>query len=124
MEKIKVLVVDDKKIIGDLFDFTLGYTGGYEITVVDNANAALDAVKKKPFDVAFLDIVMPEKDGVATLQEIRTVAPKLPIVMMSGYSVEEKRNRARELGAITCLKKPFEMEDVKRVIQVAMGKEV
>ena len=124
MEKIRVLVVDDKKIIGDLFDFTLGYTGGYDITVVDNASAALEVVKKRTFDVAFLDIVMPEKDGVATLQEIRTVAPHLPIVMMSGYSVEEKRTQACELGAITCLKKPFEIEDVKRVIQVAIGKEV
>ncbi len=49
--------------------------------------------------------------------------PKLPIVMMSGYSVEEKRSKAKELGAVTCLKKPFEMEDVKKVIKVVIGKE-
>ncbi len=123
MQKIRVLVVDDKKVIGDLFDFTLGYEG-YDITVVDNAVSALEMIKKKSFDVAFLDIVMPEKDGVAALQEIRTISPQLPIVMMSGYSVEEKRSQARELGAITCLKKPFEIEDVKRVINLAIGKEV
>ena len=123
MEKIKILVVDDKKIIGDLFDFTLGYSG-HEITVADNAAAAMEVVKNKEFDIAFIDIVMPGKDGVAILEEIRTIAPKLPIVMMSGYSVEEKRNKAQDLGAITCLKKPFEMEDVKMVIKVAIGKEV
>ena len=123
MEKIRILVIDDKKIIGDLFAFTLGYSG-HDITVVDHAAAAVEAVKNKEFDIAFIDIVMPGKDGVAILQEIRTLAPKLPIVMMSGYSVEEKRNKARDLGAITCLKKPFEMEDVKRVIKVAIGKEV
>ena len=123
MEKIRILVVDDKKIIGDLFDFTLGYSG-HDITVVDNAAAALEAVKNKEFDIAFIDIVMPGKDGVAILQEIRAIVPKLAIVMMSGYSVEEKRNKAQDLGAIACLKKPFEMEDVKRVIRAAIGKEV
>ena len=123
MEKVKVLVVDDKKIIGDLFDFTLGYSG-YDITVVDNAVAAIDAVKNKEFDIAFIDIVMPDKDGVSILQDIRVIAPKLPIVMMSGYSVEEKRSKSKDLGAITCLKKPFEMEDVKKVIKVAIGKDV
>ncbi len=123
MEKVKVLVVDDKKIIGDLFDFTLGYSG-YDITVVDNAAAAIAAVKNKEFDIAFIDIVMPDKDGVSILQDIKAITPKLPIVMMSGYSVEEKRSKAKDLGAVTCLKKPFEMDDVKKVIKVAIGKDM
>ena len=123
MEKIRILVIDDKKIIGDLFAFTLGYSG-HTITVADHAAAAVEAVKNKEFDIAFIDIVMPGKDGVAIFKEIQAIVPKLPVVMMSGYSVEDKRNKARDLGAITCLKKPFEMEDVKRVIKVAIGKEV
>ena len=123
MDKIKILVVDDKKIIGDLFDFTLGYSG-HDITVVNNARDALDAVKKNRFDIAFLDIVMPERDGVAILEDIKTAAPDLPIVMMSGYSVEDKRIRAKELGAVTCLKKPFEMDDVRKIVKVAIGKDI
>ncbi len=123
MDKIKVLVVDDKKVIGDLFDFTLGYSG-HHITVVDNCLDAINAIRKQDFDIAFLDIVMPGKDGVEILREIRSVSPKLPIIMMSGYSVEEKRAQAQALGAVTCLKKPFEMEDVKRAIKAAIGREI
>ncbi len=123
MEKIKVLVVDDKKIIGDLFDFTLGYSG-HDITVVDNAMDAMDAIQKQNFDVAFLDIVMPGKDGVEVLREIRQQSPHLPIIMMSGYSVQDKRSQAEVLGVVTCLKKPFEMEDVKKAIKAATGKEI
>ena len=123
MEKLKVLVVDDKKVIGDLFDFTLGYSG-HQITVVDNALDAVNAIRKQEFDVAFLDIVMPGKDGVEVLKDIRTISPKLPIIMMSGYSVEDKRSQAQALGAITCLKKPFEMEDVKKAIKAAIGREI
>ncbi len=58
MEKIKILVIDDKKVIGDLFSFTLGYSG-HDITVADNAASAVEAVKNKEFDIAFIDIVMP-----------------------------------------------------------------
>ena len=123
MNRLKILVVDDKKVIGDLFDFTLGYSG-HIITVLDNPKDALHVVRDNDFDIAFLDIVMPEKDGVELLQELRTIAPKLPVIMMSGYSVEDKKIKARELGAITCLKKPFEIDDVKRVIKSAIGKDV
>lgn len=123
MDKIKVLVVDDKKIIGDLFDFTLGY-GGHDITCVNTAEEAIDAVNNEEFDIAFLDIVMPEKDGVSLLEDIKTIRPNLAVVMMSGYSVDEKRKRANELGAVTCMKKPFEMDDVRKVVKEAIGKDI
>ncbi|MFA5087706.1 MAG: response regulator [Candidatus Omnitrophota bacterium] len=123
MNILKILVVDDKKVIGDLFEFTLGYSG-HIITVVDNASAAIEAVKNKEFDIAFIDIVMPVKDGVELLSEIRGAASRLPIVMMSGYSVEDKKRQARNLGAVTCLKKPFDIDDVKKIIKAVTGKDV
>lgn len=123
MDKIKVLVVDDKKVIGDLFNFTLGYSG-HDIKVVDNAAAAVEVVMHEKFDIVFLDIVMPGKDGCEILEKIKAIAPQLPVVMMSGYSVEDKKLKARDLGAVTCLKKPFELDDVKRAIKLAIGKEI
>ena len=64
LDKIKMLVVDDKKIIGDLFDFTFGYSG-HKVTVVTNAKDALAAVTKDSFDVAFL-----AKDGFKDIVKI------------------------------------------------------
>ena len=121
--RIKVLVVDDKKVIGDFFDFTLGYFG-HEITVVNNPNDAAKAAQTKVFDIAFLDIMMPQKDGVEVLKEIKSSVPGLPVVMMSGYSLQERRDLARELGAVECLKKPFELDDVRRVVREALGKSI
>ena len=123
MYRLKILVVDDKKVIGDLFDFTLGYSG-HVITVVNSAAEALEAIKVQEFDIAFVDIVMPGKDGVQLLEEVRKIASKLPVVMMSGYSVDDKKNKAKELGAVICLKKPFEIDDVKKVIKTMIGKDV
>ena len=123
MGKLKILVVDDKKVIGDLFDFTLGF-GGHAITFADNAKSAVDAIKDKNFNIVFLDIIMPEKDGIETLKEIKTLSPNLPIVMMSGYSIEEKKVNAKQLGAVGCLKKPFEIDDVKKIIKLATGQDI
>jgi CheY-like chemotaxis protein len=121
--RIKVLVVDDKKVIGDFFDFTLGYFG-HEITVVNNPNEAAKAAQSKDFDIAFLDIMMPDKDGVEVLREIRSKVPNLPVVMMSGYSLQERRDKAMELGAVDVLKKPFELSDVRQVIRKALDKTI
>ena len=123
MDKLNILVVDDKKIIGDLFDFTLGYSG-HKITVVDKAQAAYAAVRGQNFNIAFIDIVMPEKDGVEVLKELKRLSPQLPIVMMSGYSLDDKKKSAGELGAVACLKKPFDIDEVKALIKSVLNKDI
>jgi len=102
---------------------TLGY-GGHFIQWVDNAQDAIEIIKKESFDIAFLDIVMPGPDGITILEQIKVIVPQLPVVMMSGYSVDEKRDRSKQLGAVSCIKKPFEMDDVRQVIKMALGKEI
>lgn len=119
--RIRVLVVDDKKVIGDFFDFTLGYFG-HDITVVRDPREASKAAQKKHFDIAFLDIMMPELNGVDVLREIKSVVPDLPVVMMSGYSLQEMKDEAMRLGAAGCLKKPFELDDVRHVMKRTLGK--
>jgi two-component system NtrC family response regulator len=121
--RIKVLVVDDKKVIGDFFDFTLGYFG-HDITVVHDPREALKVAQQKDFDIAFLDIMMPEKNGVDVLREIKSVIPHLPVVMMSGYSLQEMKDEAMHLGAAWCLKKPFELDDVRQVMKMTLGKNI
>jgi|CXWL01.1.fsa_nt_gi CheY-like chemotaxis protein len=121
--RIKVLVVDDKKVIGDFFDFTLGYFG-HDITVVHDPREAVKVAQQQDFDIAFLDIMMPEKNGVEVLREMKKVVPQLPVVMMSGYSLQEMKDEAMQLGAAWCLKKPFELDDVRQVMNVTLGKNI
>lgn len=120
---INVLVVDDKKVIQDFFDFTLGFYG-HVITVLHNPQDVSNILKQKNFDIVFLDMVMPLKDGVQVLREIKGICPQLPVVMMSGYSLQEQKDEALRLGACGCLKKPFELEDIKRIIKEAIGRDV
>ena len=123
MNQLKILVVDDKEVIGDFFNLTMGYYG-HQITVVDDLALTLQAIKNNQFDIAFIDMIMPGQDGVEVLKEVKAIAPGLPVVMMSGYSLDEKRQQARNLGAVDCLKKPFEVEDIRRVVKQAIGEDI
>lgn len=123
MNRLNILVVDDKKVIGDFFNLTMGYYG-HCITVVHDLTQTLEAVKNQVFDIAFMDMVMPDNDGVAVLKEVKAVTPQLTVVMMTGYSLDEKRQQASLLGAVDCLKKPFEVDDIRRIVKEAIGREI
>ncbi len=121
--RINVLVIDDKKVIRDFFDITLGYYG-HNITVLHDPMDVASVLDGKEYDIAFVDMMMPEKDGVEVLKELKSARPQMPVVMMSGYSLEEKRRQALDLGACGCLKKPFEVEDLRTIIREMTGKTI
>ena len=123
MKPINILVVDDKKVIGDFFNLTMGYYG-HHITVAHDLAQTLQAVKDQEFDIVFMDMVLPGRDGVEVLKELKSIKPQLAVVMMSGYSLDEKRRQAKELGAVDCLKKPFEVDDIRRVVKEAIGQDI
>ncbi|MDE2027526.1 MAG: response regulator [Candidatus Omnitrophica bacterium] len=123
MKHLNILVVDDKKVIGDFFDLTMGYYG-HHITVARDLDHTLQALEAEKFDIAFMDMMMPDNDGVKVLQEVKQRVPALPVVMMSGYSLEEKILQAGRLGAVNCLKKPFEVDDIRRAVYEAIGQEI
>jgi DNA-binding NtrC family response regulator len=80
---------------------------GHEATVCDNANRALELVKSQPFDMMLSDVVMPGKDGIALLEELRNLGVTLPVVMISGQANIEMAVRATRLGAADFLEKPL-----------------
>lgn len=123
MSQLKVLVVDDKRIVGDFFNLVLGCRG-HQIKITQQGKEALDLILQESFDIVFVDIVMPQQDGIKILKEIKRISPQLPVVMMSGFSIDEKCEQSLQLGALSFLKKPIELEDVRRIIKEATGKEV
>jgi len=80
---------------------------GHEATVCDNANRALELVKSQAFDMMLSDVVMPGKDGIALLEELRNLGVTLPVVMISGQANIPMAVRATQLGAADFLEKPL-----------------
>src|SRR5438309_1354780 len=80
---------------------------GHEATVCDNAARALELVKSEAFDMMLSDVVMPGKDGLSLLEDLRKAEIPLPVVMISGQANIEMAVRATRLGAVDFLEKPL-----------------
>jgi len=90
---------------------------GHEATVCDNAARALDLAKAERFDLILSDVVMPGRDGIALLEDLKNGGVAAPVVMMSGQATIEMAVRATRLGAIDFLEKPVSTE--KLLVTVA-----
>src|SRR5450755_3276239 len=80
---------------------------GHQATVCDSAARALDLIKTERFDMMLSDVVMPGKDGLALLEDLKAQGVAIPVVMISGQANIEMAVRATRLGAIDFLEKPL-----------------
>jgi two-component system nitrogen regulation response regulator NtrX len=83
---------------------------GYEANVCDSAARALDLIRAEQFDVIFSDVVMPGKDGISLLEDLKSAGVTTPVVMISGQASVEMAVRATRLGAVDFLEKPISTE--------------
>jgi DNA-binding NtrC family response regulator len=90
---------------------------GYEATVCDSALRALELVKSQPFDMILSDVVMPEKDGLSLLEDLKNMELPTPVVMISGQAHIEMAVRATRLGAVDFLEKPLSTEKLLLTVE-------
>ncbi len=104
--KAHLLIVDDEA--NTLASLSRAFRlAGHEATVCDNATKALDLAKSQEFDLILSDVVMPAKDGLTLLEELKHQGIVTPVVMMSGQAHIEMAVRATRLGALDFLEKPI-----------------
>jgi len=117
--KANLLILDDEP--STLASLSRAFRlAGHEATVCDNANKALEIAKADDFDLIFSDVVMPGKDGLAFLEELRSQNIATPVVMMSGQAHIEMAVRATKLGALDFLEKPISTEKLLLTVDNAM----
>lgn len=111
VEMTKVLIVEDDPDFAESLTIALGVRNCH----VDIARTGEEAIRKFRsfcYDIAFMDIKLPGKNGVESLAEIRDFCPSANIVMMTGFSEATLLDRARQAGAVDVLRKPFRLKDV------------
>jgi len=116
----RVLLVDDetniRKMIGALLQ-----SEGFETADAANGSAALTVVEREAPDAILLDLMMPGgPDGLATLEQLKRLAPHVPVVMMSGKASLTDAVRATKLGAFQFLEKPLTPEGVVTTLRAAL----
>ena len=93
---------------------------GHEATVADRAVRALELVRTQTFDLIFSDVVMPDKDGITFLEELRAAGVTTPVVMISGQATLEMAVRATRLGAHDFLEKPLSTEKLLVTLETVL----
>jgi two-component system nitrogen regulation response regulator NtrX len=90
---------------------------GFEATVCDSAARALELIRLERFDVIFSDVVMPGKDGISLLEDLKAAGVTTPVVMISGQASVETAVKATRLGAVDFLEKPISTEKLLVTIE-------
>jgi two-component system nitrogen regulation response regulator NtrX len=118
-QKAHLLIVDDEP--NTLASLSRAFRlEGHEATVCDNAAKALELATTQPFDLILSDVVMPGKDGLALLEDMKTHGVVTPVVMMSGQAHIEMAVRATRLGALDFLEKPISTEKLLLTVENAL----
>jgi excisionase family DNA binding protein len=115
-----VLVVDDEDVIRDFFSRALK---GYKVLTASSGEEALSIIRKDRPDLVLLDIKMPGIGGIETLKKIKEIDGNIPVVMLSAFATLENSIAAARLGAYASIAKPFDLEEMKSIIKVAMVSE-
>ena len=114
--KARLLIVDDEA--STLATLSRAFRlAGHEVTVCDNADRALELAKAENFDLIFSDVVMPAKNGLVFLEELRSSSVTTPVVMMSGQAHIEMAVRATKLGALDFLEKPVSTDKLLLTVE-------
>lgn len=94
---INILLIDDETDYSETMGFWL-MANGYSVRTASSGVEGIKAIKDKVPDIVFLDMQMPEMDGIATLRNIRTDYKYLSIIMVTAYATEEKKMEAEGIG--------------------------
>jgi two-component system nitrogen regulation response regulator NtrX len=114
--KAHLLIVDDEA--NTLASLARAFRlAGFEATVCDSAARALELVKAQRFDLILSDVVMPVKDGLSLLEDLKALEVATPVVMMSGQAHIEMAVRATRLGAKDFLEKPLSTEKLLLTVE-------
>lgn len=110
-EITNVLIVEDDPDFAESLMIALGVRNCH----VDVARTGEEAIRKFHslcYDIAFMDIKLPGKNGVESLTEIRDFCPGAHVVMMTGFSEASLLDAARQAGAVDILRKPFRLKEM------------
>jgi CheY-like chemotaxis protein/C4-dicarboxylate-specific signal transduction histidine kinase len=116
-----VLVIDDEPGLREMLAFELSMEG-FAVEAVESGAAAVEALRRRRFDVAITDLKMPGMDGVQTIEAMRRVDPEIEVIVATGYATVETAVACMKRGAYDYIEKPYDVLEVKALLERAMEK--
>jgi putative nucleotidyltransferase with HDIG domain len=116
----KILVIDDELAPRESIRMVL--KDQYSVSTADGAYEGLDIMNQSPVDLVVMDIKMPKMDGITALQEIKKLHPDTEVVLLTAYASLETARDAIRFGAFDYLIKPFDKNNVLKVVEKGLAK--
>ncbi len=117
-KKGNILVIDDEEIMRDVLESLLS-PEGYRVDLAKQGEEGLARFTERTYDVVLLDVSMPGIGGLRTLEELLKLDSEAVVIMITAYATFDTAVAALELGAFSCIRKPFENEHILK--KVARG---
>ena len=115
-----ILIVEDEAIMREsLRDWLTD--GGYQVETAEEGEEALKAIAEQDFGVVILDLRLPGKDGIEVLREAKEKRPQLKGIIITAYPSVQTAVEAMKEGAIDYLPKPFDLNELEKLIQETLG---
>lgn len=121
-DRVTIVVADDEDAYREAIARSLRQSGYSPVEVADGQEA-LDRIRQGGIDLLITDLVMPRKEGIETIRELRRTHPNLPIIAMSGAVEGSYLKAAGKLGACATLAKPFQSGELLAAVSAALGRE-
>ncbi len=122
----RILLVEDRPDVQEVLKEMLE-EAGYEVLVAENGYRALDVLERETVDLALVDVILPQMDGLELIMRIRKKYPHLKAIAYSGggrlLDAETATFLASRLGAVRVLKKPFGKEELVQTIEEVLAEE-
>ena len=119
----RILVIDDDSQVREMLEEMLNRVS-YEVVAAENGRKGLDSLKDQPVDLAIVDMLMPDMDGLETIRRVRSEHPNIPIIALSGggsFDRFDLLEKAKSLGAVASLRKPVDWEELTTVVGRLFG---
>lgn len=121
MKQPEVLVIDDEIEVGAFFEYYLKEERKYPVTVANSGKQAKAILRDKTFDLALVDLRLPDTDGISLLKKIKERNPACEVIIITGYSTVKSAVEAMRLGAFDYIEKPFdELEELDNLLDRAL----
>ena len=116
IDQTSVLLVDDNQDLLSTLSLILKRSG-FNVDTAENGCSAVDKFRMRHFDVALMDIIMPQMNGVEAFKQIKEIDPETKVILMTAYYEEELINTALIEGVHSAIYKPIDIAHVMDVIK-------
>ena len=120
--QVRILVVDDEEMIRDML-FDVLSQAGYTVKTAKDGNDAIAQIENEPFEIVITDLKMPGMGGMELLQRVQKINTDICVLIITAYSTVESAVNAMKLGAYDYICKPFELEEMKVIIEKAVERQ-